>query len=471
MAIQTQQFFYSGQIRRFLGQLIRMMSGFQVEFGKDRNGVIGYQTVPVFYGDPSRQAATILKNNSESMLSAVPAMAIYITGMRYDQNRMQEPYHVSKMNIRQKSYDPVTGEYGSTQDAAYTVERLMPVPYTVTFKLDMWTSNMEQKLQLFEQLGVLFNPSMEIQNTDNYIDWTSLTVVNRTDIQWTGRSVPAGNDDSQIDIMTWTFEIPIWITGPAKVKQLGVVQKIITSVFDETGALSQDAMMEGNLMMRRMLTPLGYGVIYSGNTLTLYKQGDIVANGSKVGTPDQWQPLIDVYGKLVAGVSQARLQLYAGFDEISAETTYVEVIGTVALNPADSTQLLFTPDIDTLPANTIAPINAIIDPTKVEVDAALLHPAVGARYLILSDIGSPDNFAPTNSRDNSSPIWGDVIAKADDIIEYNGSTWSVALNSSTTNTVEYVTNLKTGVQYKWLNGQWSKAVEGLYREGEWSIIL
>ena len=463
MAIQTQAFFYSGQVRRFLGQLIRMLSGFQVEFGKDRNGVTGYQTVPVFYGDPSRQAAAILKNNSESMLSAVPAMAIYITGMRYDQNRMQEPYHVSKMNIRQKSFDPVTGEYGSTQDAAYTVERLMPVPYTVTFKLDMWTSNMEQKLQLFEQLGVLFNPSMEIQNTDNYIDWTSLTVVNRTDIQWTGRSVPAGNDDSQIDIMTWTFEIPIWITGPAKVKQLGVVQKIITSVFDETGALSQDAMMEGNLMMRRMMTPLGYGVVYSGNTLTLYKQGDIVtADGNKIGTPDQWQPLIDVYGKMTPGVSQARLQIYAGFDEVSAETVYNEVIGTIAFNPADSTQMLFSPDIDTLPANTLDPIAAIIDPTKVAVDAAMLHPTMGTRYLILDDIGA------VGSR---SQIWGTLVAKANDIIQYNYNGWEVALNSSTHNTVEYVTNLKTNVQYKWLNGQWSKAVEGLYHEGEWSIIL
>ena len=463
MAIQPQQFFYSGQIRRFLGQLIRMLSGFQVEFGKDRNGVIGYQTVPVFYGDQSRQAAAILKNNSESMLSAVPAMAIYITDMRYDQDRMQEPYHVSKMNLRTRSFDPVTGEYGSTQDAAYTVERLMPVPYTVTFKLDIWTSNMEQKLQLFEQLGVLFNPSMEIQNTDNYIDWTSLTVVNRTNIQWTGRTVPGGTDDSQIDIMTWTMEIPIWITGPAKVKQLGVVQRIIAAVFDETGALSQDAMMEGNLMMRRFFTPLGYGVVYSGNTLTLYKQGDIVTeDGNKIGTPDQWQPLVDVYGQLTSGVSQARLQVYAGYDETTAQTTYNEVIGTIAYNPADPTQMLFNPDVDTLPANTLAPINAIIDPYKVTVDAYMLHPTMGTRYLILEDIGAEGS---------SSQIWGTLVAKANDIIQYNYSGWEVALNSSNTNTVEYVTNLKTGIQYKWLNQQWSKSVEGLYREGEWSIIL
>lgn len=460
----SQDFFYSGQIRRFLGQLIRMLSGYQVQFGKDRNGNTSLQTVPVFYGDPSRQAATILKNNSESSLSAVPAMAVYITGLRYDQNRMQEPYHVSKLNIRQKSYDPVTGEYGSTQDATYTVERLMPVPYTLTLKLDIWTSNTEQKLQLTEQLGVLFNPSMEIQSTDNYIDWTSLTVVNRTDIQWSSRSVPAGNDDSAIDIMSWTFEIPIWITGSAKVKQLGVVQKIIASVFDETGALSQDAMLEGSLLMRRLITPMNYGMLYSGNTLTLFKNSDVIAPGGtgKIGSADQWQSFIDVYGKMTDGISQVRMQIYAGFDEVSEDTTYLEVVGTVAMNPADPTQLLFIPDIDTLPANTLLPIASIIDPTRVAVDAALLQPTVGTRYMILEDIGATGS---------SSMVWGSLIADANDIIEYTATGWVVALSSATHNTVEYVTNLKTLVQYKWIDGQWSKSVEGLYREGQWSLIL
>ena len=461
MALQA--FFYSGQIRRFLGQFIRMVSDFQVEFGRDRNGNQTLQRVPVFYGDASRQAATILKNNSESTLSAVPAMAAYISGVRYDQNRMQEPYHVSKLNLRQKSYDPITGEYGSTQDSAYTVERLMPVPYTLTLKLDIWTSNTEQKLQLFEQLGVLFNPSMEIQNTDNYIDWTSLTVVSRTDMQWTSRSVPSSADEA-IDIMTWTFEVPIWITGPAKVKQLGVVQKIITAVFDETGSLSQDAMLESNLMFRKFLTPLGYNLLYTGNTLQLLKKNELVNNAGtgKIGTPDQWAPLIDLYGSMASGTSQARLQLYAGFDETTGVTVYNEVIGTIAYHPADSTQLLFTPDIDTLPANTLAPIKSIIDPQRVAVDAALLSPDIGTRYLILASIGAAGS---------ASEVWGALVAEANDIIEYSAAGWAVALNSNAHNTVEYVTNLTSSVQYKWLDGQWTKAVEGLYAEGTWSIIL
>ena len=81
-------FFYDGQIRRFITQFIRMMSNYQVEFGKDRNGNRTLQRVPVYYGDPSRQAAMILRNNSESSLNAVPAMSVYVSGLSYDQSRM-----------------------------------------------------------------------------------------------------------------------------------------------------------------------------------------------------------------------------------------------------------------------------------------------------------------------------------------------------------------------------------------------
>ena len=457
----NQPFFYDGQIRRFLTQFIRLVSGFQVEFGRDRKGNITLQRVPVIYGDPSRQAATVMKNNSENMLSAVPMMAAYISGMRFDQDRIQDPYHVSKLNLRQKSYDPATGEYGTTQDSAYTVERMMPVPYTMTLKLDAWTSNNLQQHQLFEQLAVLFNPSLEIQSTDNYIDWTSLTTVRQTGFEWTNRSVPAGNDDTQLQIMTWTFEIPIWLTRPAKVKQLGVIQRIITSVFDETGTLSQDAMLEGNLMARKHLTPLGYNLLYSGNTLQLLKKSELVneEGDGKIGTPDMWTSLIDVYGSLKPGISQARLQIYTAYDEVNGETDYVEVVGTIANHPSDDSQLLFTPDIDTLPANTLPPVAAIIDPTAVKVDAALLSPNEGTRYLILENIGA------------GSVVWGDLVAEENDIIEFINGAWRVALNSNTHDAVEYVTNLKTSVQYQWINKQWVKSVMGLYREGEWSIIL
>ena len=105
----AQQFFYDNQIRRFLIQFIRVMSNFQVEFGKQRDGNTTLQRVPVFYGDASRQASQILKGNSENTMQSVPAMAAYISSLTYDQSRMQEPNHVSKLHFRERKYDNATG--------------------------------------------------------------------------------------------------------------------------------------------------------------------------------------------------------------------------------------------------------------------------------------------------------------------------------------------------------------------------
>ena len=55
-----------------------------------------------------------------------------------------------------------------------------------------------------EQILVLFNPALEIQSTDNYLDWTSLSYIELTGTQFSSRAVPVGVDES-IDIATLTF--------------------------------------------------------------------------------------------------------------------------------------------------------------------------------------------------------------------------------------------------------------------------
>jgi hypothetical protein len=97
-------------------------------------------------------------------------------------------------------------------------------------KCDIWTANTDQKLQVLEQILVLFNPSLELQTTDNYIDWTSLSVLNLNQINWSSRTVPVGND-TPIDVATLTFETPIWISPPVKVKHLGVITVMLKRLF------------------------------------------------------------------------------------------------------------------------------------------------------------------------------------------------------------------------------------------------
>ena len=477
-----QKYFYDGQIERFLAQFIRCVSGFQVQFGKNREGVKTLQTVPVYYGDGSRQVASLFNQMSENAVMAVPAMTVYIQNITYDRDRVQEPTFVGKMNIRQRAFNEETQEYEAKQGNAFTVERHMPVPYTLELKLDIWTSNTKQKLQLLEQLIVLFNPALEIQNTDNYIDWTSLTAVYLETPNWTSRSVPIGTENP-IDVATLTFKLPVWISPPAKVKKLGVIQKIVASIHNSDGDLAEDITDDTNLLKpRAYYTPLDYGVLLIGNTLTLLKYNEIedprdprtelvpkhpvTDTPVKIGTRDNWANFVNIYGVLENGVSQVRLLTNEG---------EAEVVGTVSYHPTDDSLLIFNADIDTYPSNTITPIDAIIDPRKVTVDASITSPDSGTRYLLLHSIGDEDN-----ANGNGAEAWRgtdgqDLVANANDIIEYDGVHWNVVFDSEPETSVQYVSNLNTGVQYKWDTlgeyNQWVKSWEGEYKNGEWTLVL
>jgi hypothetical protein len=221
------QHFYDGQVRRYITQMMRILANFPVQDGK---GV--QKDVPVMYGDLTRQVANIIRENSENKLPSAPRIAVYLTGLELDKDRLTDATYTRKTNIREREYDTDAGEYLNTQGKNYTVERLIPTPYMMRLNADLWTSNTDQKLQILEQILVLFNPSLEMQTTDNFIDWTSISVVNLENVTWSSRSVPAGVD-SEIDIATMSFSIPIYISPPTKVRKMGVITNIITSMFDE----------------------------------------------------------------------------------------------------------------------------------------------------------------------------------------------------------------------------------------------
>jgi len=157
------QHFYDAQIRRYLTQIVRMMSNFSYKDGKGR-----LVRIPVMYGDLTRQAASVISQNSENKIPSAPRMAVYITGLEMDRTRTGDSSYVNKVNIRERAFDNSGNEYLKTEGKNYTVERLMPTPYILTVNVDIWSTNTDQKLQIMEQILMLFNPSLEIQTTDNY---------------------------------------------------------------------------------------------------------------------------------------------------------------------------------------------------------------------------------------------------------------------------------------------------------------
>ena len=460
--------FYEGQVRKFLTQFIRILSNFSVETGKAKDGQINLRAVPVVYGDPTRQVANIIRNNSENALNYAPKIACYVRELNYDRDRMQNPYHVEKQHLRERDVDS-DGNYTNQLGAGYTVEKVMPSPFRLEVTADIFSSNTDQKLQILEQILYLFNPDFEIQKTDNYIDWTSLSYVELTGITFSSRTIPVGAD-SEIDVASMTFSMPIWLSPPVKVKKLGVVQKIIMSIYDDDGGIAK-GLIDGELASRSFITPNNFGLLVSGGQLRLLGStgtnvksgGDGFHTGARdpgladpfeeFGPPLNWKLILDQYGKVINGTSQIRLDQPNGN----------QIIGTIATTTLDDTILLYTIDDDTIPSNTLTAVKKIINPATFNPGT----PANGDRYLVINDVGD-------STASFQSSTWGTLVARVGDIIEYNSSTgkWNIAFDASDPDSTQhYVTNLNTGIQYKFNGTEWVKSYEGVYRQGTWSIVL
>jgi len=451
------QFFYDNQIRRFLVQFARIFSDWQVTKGKDPAGNDILLRVPIQYGDSSRMAQTQIANNSPSSLPSAPLISYYVSGFEYDQRRTQDPYFVDKLSVRQRTFNVDTQQYEPTQAQAFTVERVMPVPYTLRVTVDFWTTNYQQKLELIEQIGILFNPSLEIQSTDNFIDWGSLSVVYQDGLTFSSRSIPQGSGNP-IDIMSWKFYMPIWISGPAKVRKLGIIHKIIASIF-QGNALTD--MQDDHLLLgtRQKITPYGYKLLLIGNSLQILPATHILSpSNSSTDVPVNpdtevyWTPVLGVYGQIKPGVSQIWLQ---------NPFMDTEIVGTITFNPGDDRLLIFNIDPDTLPQNTLNPVASVINPQNKGPDHGLPTAVNGQRYLIVEDIS------------DSSEAWGVITAKANDIIQYSSSTglWYVSFESNSITTTQYVLNLTSQIQYRYADGVWVKAFEGWYDQGDYSIVI
>ncbi len=493
------QFFYDSQIRRYITQTIRVFSNFVVKYSDG-----SLHRVPVLYGDADRQVANIMRQNSENAVNSVPRISIYVTELKMDRDRMADATYVGKVHIRER--DEFADAYQTSQGRTYTVERLMPTPFSLKMKIDIWASSTDQKLQILEQILVFFNPSMELQTSDNFIDWTSLTVLNLDDITWTSRTVPTGTNLT-IDVATITVDTPIWISPPVKVKQLGVITNIIANIHKSSDA-SPYGYIDGlgvdttgptitmsDIITNKHITISEYNIAVYGNNVTLLDEYTNTVPPEPFGLPDNipnpvsWVKILDGYnGTFTPGVSRIYLRQPDGS----------EIVGTVSIDDITPSILLVEWDQDTLNTNTGIDSQGIFDynpgynsggnrSTSPGTFDAIVNPLsfnpkrpnnesedqsiiIGTRYLIIEDIGHQIN---TDGPDGWKSFYNvDFVALANDIIEWDGNEWRVIFNSTKeTESMIWQTNIYTGIQYLWNGVSWSKSFDGTYRSGSWKLIL
>lgn len=444
-------YFCDHQIRRFLLQVVRAFSGFQYMTGRRGDIAPQLKLVPCQMAKRNRQVAAIQKNLSENTLNTVPMITIDMTNIQYDAERTQNPNHISTLQVRERKVDPITGQYTDEQGNSVTVERLMPRAFTMSLQVDIWTSNMEQKHQLMEQILTVIFPTFDIQNSDNALDWTALTVVHPKDITWSSVTVPVGTEDA-IDIATIQLEIPFWISPPAKVKRQKIIEQIITNIneayYDEDGDIQS-----GERMAQEITTPDDHWIRISN--------GEVKLLGGKANTVDaegeafDWEDLFIKYGRRL---SPAETQLRLRYD---IDNEY-EIVGTLQQG-SDQSLLDWQIDVDTLPANTLAAIDAVIDPQTSVPSAALPAPQIGQRYLLANDLPS-ETYG-----------WMGAGARVGGIIEYKLNDegqpeWIAVFSGMPDEERQFVLNSTTGRQLRWTGTEWVMAIDGDYGPGHWRII-
>lgn len=448
MAGKNLDYWYDEQIKRYLIQIIRVFSNFQVK--ENTKSGANYNRVPARYGDSSRLVAHLLRNNSENILNNAPQIAVSIQSIQPARDRTAEPFLVDTQQVAERDFDTTNNTYTSEQGNLYTTQRYMPVPYNMTVQVDIWTTNTDTKLQLLEQIFVLFNPSIQLQSNSNPLDWTSVFEIELTDIAWSSRGIPAGVDET-LDIATLTFSVPIWISPPAKVKRQTIIQQIVADIhkINNIAGLGYDqayADFFGNIAedAQTVITPGDYRLLVSGATATLI---------SPTGAASIWQDIIEMKGELTV---TSLLKLNISNDSDSDDAL---IIGSVSANPLDVTSLIFNLDTDTLPSNTLTDVTKIIDPTSSNPGSGLDAAVLGQRYLITESISA-----------SGYPSWN-VDANENDIIQYDGAAWNVVFNSTAVTSTQYVTNNFTSKQFKWTGSSWISSYEGEYNPGYWRLVL
>lgn len=173
-----------------------------------------------------------------------------------------------------------------------------------------------------------------------------------------------------------------------------------------------------------------------------------------------WWRLFLAYGTLqpysTYGINASQMRL-----KIDVENpTAFQAMGYIEPDPINQNLITWIMDPDSIPGPTINPITAIVNPQDKGPNYGLPGPLVGQRYLL------------TAKPATISAAWGTIDAEPDDIIEFNGSVWSVSFAAlDNVDEKQYVLNLFSGKLLIWDGRQWAEYILPGYQPGYWRLAL
>jgi hypothetical protein len=220
MAIDN--YYYNEQIEKYIVQFMSIFTGMSIHTGIGATGEISSIRVPVHYGSKDRVTSSILSDNTQNKPMRLPVMSCYLRSLAMAPERYK-----GVGAIRTSAHVP---RGGLIPDDIKVVHQYMPIPYMTTLDLSIYTSNLSSHFQILEQILVLFDPILQIQTSDGAFDWGKITTVELRDITFE-ENYPAATDRRMI-VTTLNFEMPIYISAPARLKS-----EIINDIYLRIGSV------------------------------------------------------------------------------------------------------------------------------------------------------------------------------------------------------------------------------------------
>lgn len=242
------EYWYDEQLKRYFVQFAAIFADMLVQVGWREDNEPRMVKVPIYSASKDRVVAAIKAENTQNKLIRFPAFTTRIVNFDLMPERRKSPG-----GERRNTMMPTGGLF---PDDLKVVQQRMPVPYKLTMELGIWVSNMDQHFQIMEQIMMLFNPTLQIQRSEEVTDWTSITSVELVGIS-PEENFPAGTDRRLINT-TMSFEVPIHISAPANVHD-----KYVKDIYMRIGAVSQSATSSYDIVGELDSQNLPYELVFS----------------------------------------------------------------------------------------------------------------------------------------------------------------------------------------------------------------
>lgn len=230
-------YYYNHQLKKATIVFANIFAGMIVKTGMDGCGDILDIPVPIRYGSTDRVAGAIAASNTQNNLHTLPMMSVFLTNIAAAPDRQKG---ISTTDRR--TYLPQGGVF---PDDVKVIERVMPIPYNLSFELAIYASNADQAFQIIEQVLMLFDYEIQVQLNDAAFDWAKITCVRLDGDFRNDTNYPVGTD-RQIMIWSASFTYETWISPPMNVRNdliktihvnIGEMTQCISGEYDENGDL------------------------------------------------------------------------------------------------------------------------------------------------------------------------------------------------------------------------------------------